>query len=302
MVRVVNNEISNKPKLHRQYKLTVQTVDDKGNPTDSAIIIKNPITVRFSINRTLFADVNAMDIDIYNLSPDTYNKLFFDYFNPKHRTVILEAGYEGMEMSVIFIGDVWNCYTSREGADIITRIHAIVGLKTLDAQSMLTLEGASRNQVLRAAAHDMAMDIKIYSGEDKKFNRPIVLNGNSYAIIQKYSDGEGFIDMNQISILDTYDAIEGEVPLINDQSGLMGVPEHEDALLRVKIIFEPRIIIGQIIEIQSRIAPMFNGQYKVYGIKHEGVISETESGEVITTLEMLVGSQYYGRFGIVTAQ
>lgn len=302
MVNVLYHDISNKAKKQRQYRLTVQTVDEKGNPTEGAIVIEGKFTINFSINRTLFADVNAMDIDIYNLAPDTYNQLFFDYFNPKYRTVILEAGYQGMEMSIIFVGNVWNCYTSRQGSDVITKMHAITGLKDLSPQTDATLSNISRNQIIQHAASDMGLNVKIYSGEDIKFNRPVTMTGNSFAIIQKYCGGNAHIDNNEIMVLDTYDAIEGEVPLINDESGLLGVPEHEDALLRVKMIFEPRIIIGQIIEIKSRIAPMFNGQYKVYGIKHEGTISESVAGEATTTLEMLVGSQVYGRFGIVTAQ
>lgn len=296
------DNINGAKKVNRRYRLTVQTVDDKGNPTDKAIVISNPLTIRFSVNRTLFADINAMDIDIYNLAPRTYNQLFYDYFNVNRRTVILEAGYDGMEMSAIFIGDVWSCYTSRDGSDIITHMHAIVGLKSLSVQTDATLANVSRNQVLRYIASDMAMTINIYSGDDEKFTRPVSLSGNSFGQIQKYTNGSAYIDNNEINVLTTFDAIEGDVVLINDQSGLLGVPEHEDALLRVKMIFEPRIVIGQIIEVQSRISPMFNGQYKVYGIKHEGTISDTVAGTATTTLEMLVGSQMYGRFGVVKAQ
>lgn len=296
------DNINGAKKVNRRYRLTVQTVDDKGNPTDKAIVISNPLTIRFSVNRTLFADINAMDIDIYNLAPRTYNQLFYDYFNVNRRTVILEAGYDGMEMSAIFIGDVWSCYTSRDGSDIITHMHAIVGLKSLSVQTDATLANVSRNQVLRYIANDMAMTINIYSGDDEKFTRPVSLSGNSFGQIQKYTNGSAYIDNNEINVLTTFDAIEGDVVLINDQSGLLGVPEHEDALLRVKMIFEPRIVIGQIIEVKSRISPMFNGQYKVYGIKHEGTISDTVAGTATTTLEMLVGSQMYGRFGVVKAQ
>ena len=302
MVNVIYNDISDKPKLNRKYRLTVQKVDEKGNPIAGKIVITNPLTIHFSVNRTIFADVNAMDIDIYNLAPDTYKQLFFDYFNPETRSVILEAGYEGMELSVIFIGSVWSCYTARQGSDIITKMHAIVGLKQLQAQMDVTLQGISRNQIIQHAANEMGLNVNIYSGEDIKFSRAISASGNAFAVIQKYSDGSAFIDNNEIYVLDTYDAIKGYVPLINDESGLLGVPEHEDALLRVKMIFEPRLIIGQIIEIQSRIMPMFNGQYKIYGIKHEGTISDSVAGEATTTLEMLVGSQLYGRFGVVTAQ
>lgn len=302
MVNLLYNDISNQPKLNRKYRLTVQTVDDNGKPTDEAIVIENPISIRFAVNRTIFADVNALDIDIYNLAPKTYNQLFFDYFNRNYRSVVLEAGYEGMEMSIIFIGDMWSCYTSRQGSDVITRMHAFVGLKTLPKTSDATLQNISRNQILRHVANDMGLNLHIYSGEDTKFTRPVTLSGNSFAEIQKYSGGSVFMDNNELYVLDTYDAIEGEVPLITDESGLLGVPEHEDALLRVRMIFEPRIVIGQIIEIKSRIAPMFNGQYKVYGIKHEGTISDSLAGEATTTLEMLVGSQYYGRFGVVTTE
>jgi hypothetical protein len=277
-------------------------VETIGNPTESAIVIKNPFTIRFAVNRTLFADVNTLDIDIYNLAPDTYNQLFYDYFNPNLRDIVLEAGYQGMELSVIFIGSVWSCYTSRQGSDIITKIHAIVGRKQLAIQSDATLANISRNQILQHAATDMGLGIEIYSGENTQFTRPVTISGNSFSVIQKYTGGNAHIDNNKIMVLDTFDAIKGDVPLINDESGLLGVPEHEDALLRVRMIFEPRIVIGQIIEIKSRIAPMFNGQYKVFGIKHEGTISDAVAGEATTTLEMLVGSQVYGRFGVVTAQ
>lgn len=302
MVPVLYNDISPLSKLNRRFRLTVQDVDEKGNATDSATVIENPFTINFAVNRTIFADVNTLDIDIYNLAPTTYNKLFFDYFNVNHRTIVLEAGYYGMEMSVIFIGDVWSCYTSRVNSDTITKIHAIVGLKSLQQTSDVTLKDISRNEVIAHAASDMGLQLEIYSGENTKFSRPITLMGNSMAIIQKYSEDNAFIDNNVIKVLDTFDALEGYIPLINDESGLLGVPEHEDALLRVNIIFEPRIIIGQIIEIQSRIAPMFNGQYKVFGIKHNGTISDSIAGEATTTLEMLVGSQVYGRFGIVTGK
>lgn len=68
------------------------------------------------------------------------------------------------------------------------------------------------------------------------------------------------------------------------------------------MIFEPRIVVGQVIEIQSRIAPMFNGQYKLYGLKHSGTISGAVAGDVTTEIQMLVGSQLYGRFGVVKAK
>lgn len=302
MVRALVNKITNSPKLNRIYRLTIQSVDDYDNPIEQAIVIKDPLTLKFSVDRSVFAEINGANIEIYNLSFDTYRQLFYDYYNVRKRTLILEAGYETTGYSIIFIGDVWSCYTSRNGTDVVTKIECLVGWKALSVQTDATLADISRNQILRYAANDMALDIQIYSGEDKKFNRSVSIAGNSYKTIQKYSDDSAFIDNNVIKVLNTNDAFEGDVILINDESGLLGVPEHEDALLTVKIMFEPRIMVGQVIEIQSRIAPMFNGQYKVFGIKHEGTISGSVSASASTTLECLVGSQVYGRFHIVKPQ
>ena len=299
------NYISDQEKLQRQYRLTVQDVDENDNPIKKATVIdssESPITMKFKVNRSLFEDANTMEVELYNLAPKTYNRLFFDFFNRNGRTIILEAGYKGQVLSTIFIGDVWSCYTSRQGSDIITRIEAIVGVKSFSANIDVTLRGATRNQILRRAAKDMALDIDIYSGDDIKFNRSVSLSGSAIGVIQKYSDHTAFIDEGKIKILKDEDAFKGSVVLINDEAGLLGVPKHEDAILTIDMIFEPRIVIGQIIEIKSRIMPPFDGQYKVYGVKHEGIISDTTSGKATTTLEMLVGNNVYGRFHVKTKQ
>ena len=306
-------------KLNRKYRLTIQDVDENREPINKAVVIENPFTIRFSINRNIFQEVNQGDFEIYNLSPDTYNRLFYDYFSInryfgdeettrsignkwKSRTVILEAGYEDMEMSIIFVGDMWSCYTERRGADVITRIHAIIGLRATSISSDVSFGSTTRNKVLMYLADDMHLKMKLYQIEDKEFNRPISISGNSFANIQKYSGDIAYIDNNEIKVLKYDDAFESEVALINDESGLLGVPQRENGILSVNMIFEPRLTVGQIIEIQSRIAPMFNGQYKVFGLKHDGVISGAESNRIVTSIQMMVGSQLYGRFGIVKAQ
>lgn len=306
------NYISSQEKLQRQYRLTIQAVDENDNPINKAVVIDNIngdtgkeqglLTMKFQVNRSIFEDVNSMNIEIYNLAPKTYNQLFFDFFNEQRRTIILEAGYKGQVLSTIFIGDVWSCYTERQGCNVITKIEALVGIKSFSKQIDATLWGATRNQILRKAAHDMGMNINIYSGENVKFNRSVSVAGNAYGVIQQYSDGNVYVDNNEINVLENQDAIKGEVVLINDESGLLGVPKHEDAILTVEMIFEPRIVIGQIIEIKSRVMPPFDGQYKVYGIKHEGIISDSVSGSATTTLEMMVGTQVYGRFHVKTKQ
>ena len=78
---------------------------------------------------------------------------------------------------------------------------------------------------------------------------------------------------------------------INTKTGLLGTPILQGAFLTVETILEPRIKVGQLVEIESSYNTAFNGQYKVIGIRHIGVISEAVSGEAKTTLELLVGDR-----------
>ena len=108
--------------------------------------------------------------------------------------------------------------------------------------------------------------------------------------------------MKTINIMKPNEVIEGFVPLINDASGLLATPQRKDATLSINMIFEPRLLIGQVIEIQSSIAPQFDGQYKIYGLKHSGTISDSIAGQCTTTVQMQVGSQVFGRFNVLKAE
>ena len=41
-------------KLNRKYRLTIQDVDENREPINKAVVIENPFTIRFSINRNIF--------------------------------------------------------------------------------------------------------------------------------------------------------------------------------------------------------------------------------------------------------
>lgn len=291
-------------KLNRIYRLTIQTQDDYGNPTDEALIVENPITIEFTVERSIYAGMNTLDLDIYNLSPDHRNLLFQDVYGLNYKNVILEAGYEGQGMTIIFNGNIWSAYSHRKGVNIITHIHAIDGLSTQSALIHTTLQsGTTLQQVIQNLTNSIP-DLK--SGtqnlQEYTFNRPLVLNGNSYKLLKTYSDNNVFVDMKTVNIMNVNDVIEGFVPLITDESGLLSTPERRDATLTINMIFEPRLLIGQVIEVESNIAPQFDGQYKVFGLKHSGIISDSIAGTCVTTIQMQVGSQVFGRFNVIKAE
>lgn len=291
-------------KLNRTYTLTIQTQDENGNPTDEALIITNPMTIDFSVDRSIYAGLNSLDITIYNLAPKNRNLLFQDVYGINYKNIILEAGYQGQGQTIIFNGNIWSAYSERQGVNVLTKIHAIDGLSSQYSKVNTTLQkGETLQTVINTLSNSMT-DLKTgtQAFQDYTFNRPVVLNDNAFRLLKTYTNDNVFIDMKTINIMKPNEVIEGFVPLINDASGLLATPQRKDATLSINMIFEPRLLIGQVIEIQSSIAPQFDGQYKIYGLKHSGTISDSIAGQCTTTVQMQVGSQVFGRFNVLKAE
>jgi len=55
------------------------------------------------------------------------------------------------------------------------------------------------------------------------------------------------------------------------------------------MIFEPRLIVGQLVSIESVTAPQYNKRYKVVSLRHQGMISDSVSGQAVTTVGCFTG-------------
>lgn len=294
---------SNAPKLNKVYHLLIQQQDINGKGLNSGLVITNPITIKFDIDRSAYSGIANMTLDIYNLSPTHRNQVFKDFFydiekeNPLY--VALSAGYSTTELSTIFAGDVWNAYNYRQGTDIITRVQAKTGLRNFAQTISLTVEaGQTVKDVTKACMDKLpCLNDNHQSVVDYTFTSPLSLMGKPLAIIKKYNTNKNvYVDLNNVYILGEDEGISGWVPLITDSSGLLNAPERKTGTLVFNMMFEPRLEVGQLIELKSNLAPQFNGQYKIFGIKHKGIISDAIDSQTITTVEVNVGSELYGVF------
>jgi molybdate-binding protein len=67
------------------------------------------------------------------------------------------------------------------------------------------------------------------------------------------------------------------------------------------MIFEPRVICGQFVTLESSTDASFNGDYKITSVKHRGVISPVVSGDAITTLGLDNSAQALGLVAVEVA-
>lgn len=279
-------------KFGRQFKLTIETRDE------DALIIESPFTVEFSVVRSTMSSLNTMQAKIYGLSKTTRNQIFQDRFDlSRIRKVIFQAGYD--ELSTLFIGDLFKATSYRSGHDIVTFIDARDGgADVVNANTFTTIaKDTSRLDIVKKLIADMPnLKEGTLSGLDGSIRRGAALDGNTFSLLKKYTDDRVYIDLETVNSMKDDEVIEGDVVLLNSDAGLLGTPKRQNAFLNIDTLFEPRIIMSQLIEIKSDIQNQYDGQYKVIGVTHSGIISGAMNGNCKSQFALLVGSQLFGEF------
>jgi len=101
------------------------------------------------------------------------------------------------------------------------------------------------------------------------------------------------IDNGKIYVLNENEVIEGELPIVGKDTGLLDTPRRSEGIIQVVTLFEPRLRLNQKASLVSVIEPVYNGEYKILGLVHQGVISEAVGGQCTTVIDFLVGSQVF---------
>lgn len=298
-------------KFGRNYvlKYTIPIVKEDGNldTTNAEVItIKYPLKLEFDINRNTFSSSNQATLRIYNLKESTRNKMFQDQFNIlRYVFVDLYAGYganEG-ELPLILSGKVMSCYSERRGTDVITSIQ-VMDNDIIQSYSNHTFPaGTPKNEVVVTLVGDMKnLKPGAITPLEGNIERPLSISDLSFIALRQFTGGSCFIDNGQVHVLHDNE-VRGDVGIykLTSESGLLGTPRRRDAQVEIDCLFSPEISVGQLVEVDSSVDPThFNGQFKVCGIHHSGVISGAECGQARTTLNLFVGNMLPNSNFVVT--
>lgn len=275
-------------KWTRNYFLTVQVDENAKDYVD----ITMPLTLSFNIKRSVNSSCNTGSFTILNLAEDTRRKVFLDnYKTMYYKGIELRAGY-GLEketLPLIFKGNIQSAFSKRNGVDYETTVEALDGgFAYVNAYSERQFAaGTTDKQALKALAADLP---HIQVGKIGNFNltapRGNSVSGNTMEYISNISEKNYFIDLERLNCLLENEGFEGNIKVINSDVGLLGSPLRQEAFLTFEMIFEPRLQIGQLVDLQSQTETIYNGTYKVIGIEHSGVISDAQSGQCKTKVSL----------------
>ncbi|MGL5113581.1 MAG: baseplate hub protein [Flavobacterium sp.] len=303
-------------KDQKNYKLTIQDPLATQAAKQLATEISYPLQLDFDVSRAIGGALkNEATFKIYNLAETTQAGLVKDRFNipifgstPGFRFVSLEAGYQ-KNLYPVFQGNLMEGFSYRSGVNMVTQLHSICGAYGIFNSFINKTYGSNtlKQDVLNDIVQQLIVEGNIEKGAitpiDGEFTTGYTAMGNAFDILTEQF-GYVFVDLNKINILKANEVINkllgGKVFLIEADTGLLGTPLRRETFLEVRIMFEPQIQLGQLVEIKSLTDTRFNGQYKVYGINHSGSIGAAGDKETVTTLQLWLGYQLANGFTAIT--
>lgn len=265
----------------------------------NVLTISEDLKIEFDIYRAFQGASQEGKFTIVNLNENHRNLLQKDaYALGEFRAIQFRAGYEDEPLALCFNGYVRTASSYRRSPrEIVTEIYAYDGGQAMANGwiSMALGPGVSTVEAIR----NLAQALPGLKGDPIIGNFPganlrsKVLFGNAWNLILQETGNFATIDNGQLKALQLNEVIDAPVPIINADSGLLGSPRRTPTKLEVETLFEPRIELASIVEVQSVVNRPLSGVYKVVGIHHSGSISPTESGRCITRATLFFGFNEY---------
>lgn len=215
----------------------------------------------FSVHRGDIQTPNSADIRVYNVSKMTADAIRQTVPTPEFTRVVIQAGYAG-NYGVIFDGEIKQVRRGRESQlDTYIDITAADGDSAYNYSFLATSLAAEltspANQV-ETIVKDMAkhgvkkgyvpdLDTnalprgKVFYGMSRDEMRKI-----SFTTQTSWSIQEGSVQMVPLAAY-----MPGEIPVISAATGMVGLPEQTQNGIKVKVLLNPSIKIGQAIQIDN---------------------------------------------------
>lgn len=278
-------------KLNRNYNLTVEK---SGGASYDFLALKRPFTMHFDVSQNTLSQVKTSNFRVFNLNEATRASIRQDQYgygldaSGRFRLVTFAAGY-GENLSNLFSGNLMQAWSAREGTNMVTTmVCSNGGVGSVNATTNLTYAaGTSLKQILT----DLVQSLKpfgispgIIGNYTDSLLRGAAYSEDTFSLLSKLTDGGFFVFNGKAYCLKPNEVVLGEIPVISPASGLKDTPIREGTYLYLDMIMEPRLKMGQLINLESFTGAGVNGQWKICSLKHRGVISDSEGGECITSI------------------
>jgi hypothetical protein len=199
-------------------------------------------------------------------------------------SVLIAVGDAGAALTTIYSGTIWQAWGDfNQMPDTSLNISAVGGLAaSLKPVGASSYPGSADVGTIMQALATTAGFGFVNSGVSVQLSNPY-FPGTAFAQIRECAQAANInfaIDNGVLQIWPKGGTRTGTAPLISPATGLVGYPAFSSNGLMLTTIFNPAVVIGGLIQVQSSIAPAC-GQWIATQISHS-LESETPGGQWFT--------------------
>lgn len=269
---------------------------------------RNTYSLSFSVQRRIQGgQENKAEAKIFGLAPVTIDDLVDNYslYKVEIRVGYIQSNaYNRPTLSKLYDGHIRRVWYTREGMDTLVTIETY-GVPAESAMIQRTFDaGTSLRDVVTEMCLDAAKSGELFVDKANislqsfiSKNRPLMLNGNFFVLLDQLAYEYGFTWTIQNSVFYAFqDNTTGQEPWRGsykvDRFNLLGCEPilndgHGVILKGMKIdaVLDPRVIPGSVVYLESMVYPRFNGRYIVHNIDYNGSTTSADWKMSIESLQ-----------------
>lgn len=279
----------------KTIRATIQLRKGQFGDTDSNTVTIEGLPTEVSIQKQGGEDPNRASVLIKNLKIDTVKQLTMLAFKRQevyNNYLQIEAGNKGMaQLATIFTGEIINAVPSADtDGTLALNIEANAGYYA----AILPTPPVSVNGVasIEGLMEQFANEAN-YKFENRGISGSVancVFIGSPVKKAQtlaRQCDFDLLIDDGTFIIQPWEAPKNGEIPLINRDTGLLGYPSYTNDGISFTCIFNDRIKVGGYVKLES-LLPYATGEWQVVQLSHNLVANDSTNGAWETSVDCVI--------------
>jgi hypothetical protein len=235
---------------------------------------ESPLAITAKGSKVVSDTKNTADVTITNLSKAVRNYILTETspFN-KNKTpkkLIIEAGRRSTGTARLFVGDIVSS-SPTQPPDIGLNMKAETG--AFKKGEIVARSGEAKEK-LSAIAARVATDLDatlVFEAQDK-FIANYSFSGASIRQVTALAEAGGvdaFQDDETLVVKDQGKPLKNRVKIIDNTTGMIGIPEATERGVSVQILFDLQTDLGGQIDLTSELNPALDGSYTIFKIDYD---------------------------------